>query len=146
RPSDGKVQLPPAPRISPARDRVTALRRLMSGTSSHDIGTRARRAFIKSSRLTRICCSVSRQSRWPRMYRCGDGADDVGPPGVILGGFSFCGRFVPQVHPRTPPCAHWQLPPTRRRLEHSSRLGVTGQAIDCRSAPVTFLERLLLHY
>src|SRR6266851_1369418 len=25
------------------------------------------------------------------MYRCGDGADDEGPPGAILGGFSFTG-------------------------------------------------------
>jgi hypothetical protein len=30
--------------------------------------------------------------------------------------------------------------------EHSGCLGVTRQAIDHRSAPVTFLERLLLHY
>jgi hypothetical protein len=50
------------------------------------------------------------------------------------------------VHPRTPPCTHWQLPPTRQRSEHSGCLGVTRQAIDHRSAPVTFLERLLLHY
>ena len=110
----------------------------MGGASSHDFGTRARRVFIKSSRLTRIWSVSSRQSRWPRMYRCGDGADDVGPPGVILGGFSFWGRNRAAVHSRTPPCAHWQLPPTRRRLEHSGRLGVTAKRLTVGAHPWLF--------